>query len=149
MVEKAADMKIRRYRSQSLRLLDGALSEMRSGRWNRSEDLMWGSLTQAVKGVALSRGDEVAGEEAVKEYASSLGQEYRDRRIREAFTQLAGFADTADRVRETRSRMDYLFLILDDVSAAIERLWELVPVENELAPPTTETSGKTSGKTSQ
>ncbi|MCH8897922.1 MAG: hypothetical protein IIC33_06475 [Chloroflexi bacterium] len=144
MVEKAADTKIRRYRSQSLRLLDGALSEMRSGRWNRSEDLIWGSLTQAVKGVALSRGDEIEGEEAVKEYASSLGQEYRDRRIREAFTQLAGFADTADRVRETRSRMDYLFLILDDVSAAIERLWELVPVENELAPPTTETSGETS-----
>ena len=144
MVEKAADTKIRRYRSQSLRLLDGALSEMRSGRWNRSEDLLWGSLTQAVKGVALSRGDEIEGEEAVKEYASSLGQEYRDRRIREAFTQLAGFADTADRVRETRSRMDYLFLILDDVSAAIERLWELVPVENELAPPTTETSGEPS-----
>ena len=144
MVEKAADTKIRRYRSQSLRLLDGALSEMRNGRWNRSEDLMWGSLTQAVKGVALSRGDEIAGDEAVKEYASSLGQEYRDRRIREAFTQLAGFADTADRVRETRSRMDYLFLILDDVSAAIERLWELVPVENELAPPATETSGETS-----
>ena len=140
MVEKAADTKIRRYRSQSLRLLDGALSEMRSGRWNRSEELIWGSLTQAVKGVALSRGDEIEGEEAVKDYASSLGQQYRDRRIREAFTQLAGFSDTADRVRETRSRMDYLFMILDDVSAAIERLWELVPVENELAPPTTETS---------
>ena len=140
MVEKAADTKIRRYRSQSLRLLDGALSEMRNGRWNRTEELIWGSLTQAVKGVALSRGDGIEGEEAVKDYASSLGQQYRDRRIREAFTQLAGFADTADRVRETRSRMDYLFMILDDVSAAIERLWELVPVENELAPPTTETS---------
>jgi hypothetical protein len=25
--------------------------------------------------------------------------------------------------------MDYLFLLLDDVSAAIERLWELVPAE--------------------
>ena len=144
MVENAADTKIRRYRSQSLRLLDGALSEMRSGRWNRSEELIWGSLTQAVKGVALSRGDEIEGEEAVKDYASSLGQQYRDRRIREAFTQLAGFADTADRVRETRSRMDYLFMILDVVSAAIERLWELVPVENELAPPTIETSGETS-----
>ncbi len=140
MVEKAADMKIRRYRSQSLRLLDGALSEMRSGRWNRSEDLLWGSLIQAVKGVALSRGDQIEGEEAAKAYAGLLGKEYRDRRIREAFTQLAGFADTVDRVRETRSRVDYLFLILDDVSAAIERLWELVPVENELAPPTTETS---------
>ncbi len=96
MVEKAADTKIRRYRSQSIRLLDGALSEMRSGRWNRSEDLIWGSLTQAVKGVALSRGDQIEGEEAIKDYASRLGQQYRDRRIREAFTQLSNFSDAAE-----------------------------------------------------
>jgi hypothetical protein len=129
MSEKAVSGKIQRYRSQSLRLLDSALSEMRSGRWMRSEDLLWGSLTQAVKGVALSRGDIVEGDPAVRSYAAQLGQELRDRRIREAFSQLSGFSDTVDRVRESRSRMDYLFLLLDDVSAAIERLWDLVPLE--------------------
>jgi hypothetical protein len=129
MLEPATATKIQRYRGQSRRLLDGAFSEMRGGRWTRSEDLIWGSLTLAVKGVALSRGDSVDGDEAVKAYAARLGQEVRDRRIREAFNQLAGFSDTVDRVRESRSRMDYLFLLLDDVSAAIERLWELVPAE--------------------
>jgi hypothetical protein len=129
MLEPATATKIQRYRGQSRHLLDGAFSEMRGGRWTRSEDLIWGSLTLAVKGVALSRGDSVDGDEAVKAYAARLGQEVRDRRIREAFNQLAGFSDTVDRVRESRSRMDYLFLLLDDVSAAIERLWELVPAE--------------------
>jgi hypothetical protein len=130
MVEQDAGFKIRRYRSQSLRLLNSAFTEMRSGRWMRSEGLLWGSLTQAVKGVALSRGDVIEGDEPVRAYAAWLGQECRDRRIREAFSQLSGFSDTVDRVRESRSRMDYLFLLLDDVSAAIERLWEMVPPEN-------------------
>ena len=55
----------------------------------------------------------------------------QNRRIREAFKQLSGFSDTVDRVRESRSRMDYLFLILDDVSSAVERLWELVPAPEQ------------------
>lgn len=131
MVEKAVATKIQRYRSQSRRLLDSAFSEMRGGRWMRSEDLIWGSLTLAVKGVAASRGDSVEGDEAVRAYAARLGQESRDRRIREAFNQLTGFSDTVDRVRESRSRMDYLFLLLDDVSGAIERLWEMVPSEGQ------------------
>ena len=61
-------------------------------------------------------------------YASRLGQKHRDRRIREAFKQLSGFSDAVDRVRESHSRMDYLFRILDDISSAVERLWELVPL---------------------
>ncbi len=89
---------------------------MRGGRWMRSEDLLWGGLNLAVKGVALSRGHVLEGDEAVREYAFRLGHQHRDRRIREAFQQLSGFSATVDRVRESRSRMDYLFLMLDDIS---------------------------------
>jgi len=130
MPDHTRDRKIQRYRSQSLRLLDSAFGEMRSGRWMRSEELIWGSLTLAVKGVALSQGEEVDGEEAVKLYAARLGKEHRDRRIREAFTQLSAFSETVDQVRESRSRVDYLFLQLDDISAAVERLLELVSDNN-------------------
>jgi len=130
MLDQTSDRKIQRYRSQSLRLLDSAFGEMRSGRWMRSEELIWGSLTLAVKGVALSQGEEVGGDEAVRLYAAQLGKEHRDRRIREAFTQLSAFSETVDQVRESRSRVDYLFLQLDDVSAAVERLWELVSDNN-------------------
>ena len=126
MLDQTRNRKIQRYRNQSLRLLDSAFGEMRSGRWIRSEELIWGSLTLAVKGVALSQGDEVEGDEVVRLYAAQLGKKHRDRRIREAFTQLSSFSETIDLVRESRSRVDYLFLQLDDVSAAVERLWELV-----------------------
>ena len=119
--------RIRRYRQRSLHLLQSAMDQMRNGRWSRSEDLIWGSLTLAVKGVALSRGDELQGDEAVKAYAQQLGQEKRDRRIREAFEQVGTFGETLERVQESRSRVDHLFMRLDDVKAAVERLWSMVP----------------------
>jgi len=118
--------RITRYRSQSLRLLESALEQMRAGRWERSEDLMWGSLTLAVKGVALSRGQDLEGDDAVQAYATQVGQERRDRRIREAFTQLSAFGETVTRVRDSRARVDHLFRVLEDVMAAVERLWDMV-----------------------
>ena len=140
MPDQTKDRKIQRYRSQSLRLLDSAFVEMRLGRWMRSEELIWGSLTLAIKGVALSRGEEVERDEAVRLYAARLGKEHRDRRIREAFTQLSAFSETVDQLLESRSRVDYLFLQLDDVSAAVERLWELVSDNNTNSISSPETS---------
>lgn len=123
--------RIQRYRSQSLRFLESAFTEMRGGRWLQSEELLWGSLTLAVKGVALCRGDPLEGDEQVRAYATRLGREHRDRRIRDAFNQLAAFGDAVERIRESRSRVDQLFLVLDDVGSAVKRLWEMAPAENE------------------
>ena len=122
--------RIRRYRIQSFRLLDDALGQMRGGRWARSEDLLWGSLTLAVKAVALSRGQDLEGDEAVRNYAAQLGREHRDRRIRDAFEKLSSFGESVQLIRESRSRIDRLFPILDDVTSAVERLWDMVPAND-------------------
>ena len=127
--------RIDRYRKQSIGLLQNALQEIKQGHWTRSEDLLWGSLTQAVKGVALSRGEQLTSDEAVREYASRLGHEQRDRRLREAFTQLSNFGDSVERLREARFRVDRIIPILEDVSSAIERLWEMVPSANPITDP--------------
>ncbi len=123
--------RINRYRSQSLRLLDNALGDMRGGRWAQSEDLLWGSLTLAVKAVALSRGQSLSDDISIREYAEQLGQERRDKRIRESFDRLAAFGESLQNIRESRGRLDRLFSILDDVASAVEQLWDLVPVEYE------------------
>lgn len=117
--------RIRRYRTQSLHLLESALSQLRGGRWSRSEDLLWGSLTLAVKGVALSRGCQLGDDAAVREYAAQLSREHRDRRIRDAFSHLSSLADSLERIRESRSRVDQLLPALEDISSAVERLWEI------------------------
>ena len=116
-----------RYRGQSLRLLQDAMEEIRVGRWDRCEELLWGSLTQAVKGGALGRGRQLDGAKAIEEYAQELAQENRDRRIRESFTKLSSFGETAEKVRESRIRADHLVQTLEDVTRAVERLWDLAP----------------------
>ena len=124
MVNVAVNRRLDRYRSQSLRLRDDALDEMQAGRWLRAEELLWGSLTLAIKGAALSRGQELADDAAVKVYANRLGRRLRDRRIRDSFARLDQFADAVDRARESRRRMDQVFQILEDTTAAVERLWD-------------------------
>ena len=118
--------RINRYRSQSIRLLNAAMNELQGGKWTRSEELLWGSLTLAVKGAALSRGANVDDDPSVKEYAKALGNELRDRRVREAFEQLASLNDSLERSRETRRRLDRVYRVLEDIGGAIERLWDLV-----------------------
>lgn len=115
-----------RYRSQSIRLLNSAMTELGSGRWNRSEELLWGSLTLAVKGAAISRGDELEDDAAVKVYAESLGADLRDRRIREAFSLLVSLNESLERARESRRRVDGVYRALEDISGAVEKLWDLV-----------------------
>ena len=121
--------RINRYRSQSLRLLDNALGDMRGGRWAQSEDLLWGSLTLAVKAVALSRGQNLSNDVSIREYADQLGQERGDKRIKKSFDRLAIFGESLQNIRESRGRLDRLFSVLDDVASAVEQLWNLVPVE--------------------
>ena len=122
-----------RYRGQSLRLLQDAMEEIRVGRWDRCEELLWGSLTQAGKGVALGRGRELNGPKAVEDYAQKLGQENQDRRIRESFTKLSSFSETAEKVRESKIRADHLVQTLEDVTGAVERLWDLAPGGDQIS----------------
>jgi len=126
MVAHPDQSRIDRYRSQSLRLLEGAMSELRGGRWTRSEEMLWGSLTLAVKGAALSRGDSVEDDQSVRAYAHQLGTDLRDRRVRESFEQLGNLGTTLERARESRRRVEGVFRSLDDISGAVERLWDLV-----------------------
>lgn len=126
MVANPDQSRIDRYRSQSLRLLENAMSELRGGRWTRSEEMLWGSLTLAVKGAALSRGDSVEDDQSVRAYAYQLGEDLRDRRVRESFEQLGNLSTTLERARESRRRVDGVFRSLEDISGAVERLWDLV-----------------------
>ena len=122
--------RLTRYHGQSVRLLRDAMNEARQSRWLRCEELLWGSATLAVKRVALSRGDDVDDRPAVEQYAQNLGRERNDRRIRDLFSRLNSFADVADRMRESRAEAQRLVAILEDVTSAVERLWDMLPPDN-------------------
>ena len=121
------ESRLARYRSQALRLLDSAQTAMSRGQWNQSEELLWGSLVAAARGVALWHGEAADSDDALRDFLRRLGSQERDRYVRDAFDHLSALSDAAERVRERRSRVDYLFLAMDDVTEAVERLVALIP----------------------
>ena len=131
----ALQARLARHRTQAQRLLEAAQAAMQRGRWTQSEELLWGSLTAAVKGVALWHGApaDAATDAARRDFLHRLGQQQRDRYIRDAFDHLSAFANAAEQVRERRRRVDYLFLAMDDLTEAIHRLLALIPAADSPA----------------
>lgn len=125
--QQTLESRLARYRSQALRLLDSAQTAMSRGQWNQSEELLWGSLVAAARGVALWHGEAADSDDALRDFLRRLGSQERDRYVRDAFDHLSALSDAAERVRERRSRVDYLFLAMDDVTEAVERLVALIP----------------------
>ena len=132
MTQQGVTQTIDRYRKQSVRLLDSAFSEMRKGRWNQSEELVWGSLTLAVKAVALTRGRTLGGPQGGPGLRPRVGPGAPGPPDTRGFqaTVLLLRPDRPECGR-SRSRIDYLFIALDDVGEAVEHLWQMVPREGE------------------
>ena len=119
--------RLARHRSQARRLLDDGQQAMRRGRWNQAEELLWGSLTAAVRGVALWHGEPADSDAARRDFLHRLGEQEQDRYIRDAYDHLAAFAETAERVRDRTIRVDYLYIAVDNLTETIERLIARIP----------------------
>ena len=119
--------RLARYRSQAVRLQESARVAMQRGQWSQAEDLIWGSLVAASRGVALWYGENTADDAQLREFVRRVGEQEKDRYIRDAFDHLSALAEAAERVRERRSRVDYLILAMDDLDEGIDRLVARIP----------------------
>ena len=119
--------RLARYRSQALRLQESARVAMQRGQWSHAEDLIWGSLIAASRGVALWYGEETGDDAGLRAFVKRVGDEEKDRYIRDAFDHLSALADAAERVRDRRTRVDYLILAMDDLDEGIDRLVARIP----------------------
>lgn len=119
--------RVHRYASRSSRYRAGASREMREGNWERAEELLWGSLVGAVKAVALSRGVELEDDEDTKKYLAILAMEKRNRRLGNAFEQLASYSDTLYRIQDSTLGPDRLYNLVERLNYVVENLWEMLP----------------------
>ena len=124
---RSLTVRLARFRSQATRLQESAHIAMQRGQWSQAEDLIWGSLVAASRGVALWYGEEAGDDANLREFVRRVGQDEKDRYIRDAFDNLSALADTAERVRDRRARVDYLVLAMDDLDEGIDRLVARIP----------------------
>ena len=122
---------VQRYKGYSSRYRACAVQEMRQGNWNRAEEFFWGSLVGVVKAVASSRGVQLIGDDDARRYLNTLAQEAGDRWIGDAFDQLSNFSAVSERLRDSKTSLDRLYHLADRVSDALDRLWKMLPPDEE------------------
>ena len=123
--------RLNRHRSQAQRLLESAQTAMRRGRWNQAEELLWGSLTAAARGLALFHRAPADTDDQLRAFLNQFGDRQRDRYIRDAYDHLAALSDIAQRVRDRALRVDHLYITTDDLAQAIERIIAAIPENHD------------------
>ena len=123
--------RLNRHRSQAQRLLESAQTAMRRGRWNQAEELLWGSLTAAARGLALAHRAPADTDDQLRAFLNQFGDRQRDRYIRNAYDHLAALSDIAQRVRDRALRVDHLYITMDDLAQAIERIIAAIPENHD------------------
>ena len=132
MTSPEVERQVKRYHGLSRRYIDNAMVEVACGRWKPAEDLLWGSVVAAVKAVAWSRREPLHDNTEVEQYTRSLGQEMKDRRIRDAFNRLSGYATMFDRLYDSpRENTRRLVMDVEEIASAVQRLWRLLPSAEE------------------
>ena len=80
-----ARRRVEKHKSQSIHYYENAMKSIRTGNVEKASEFLWGSVSQAIKAVALSRGIELRSYRQIRDYAMEIARDLRDESIRHAF----------------------------------------------------------------
>ncbi|MBI4304254.1 MAG: hypothetical protein HY665_07975 [Chloroflexi bacterium] len=76
---------VEKYVAQSLRYLRNASKSIDDGNADKASEFLWGSMAQALKAVAASRGIQLRNHRQIWDFAEGSAKELEDRSIYDAF----------------------------------------------------------------
>ena len=85
MTRAEAREKLQRYFHQSRHYLGNAYHFLREREMEKASEFLWGSIAEAVKAVALSKGKDLRSHRALWEYAIGLAKELDDPSLAQTF----------------------------------------------------------------
>ena len=74
-----------KYASQSLRYLENAFGALNEGDFDKASEFLWGSVAEAIKAVAASKGVVLKSHRELWDWARELSKELNDESIYDAF----------------------------------------------------------------
>ena len=80
-----AKAKVEKYAVQSQRYLRNASKSIDAGDSDKASELLWGSMAEALKAVALSKGKELNAHWDIGDYARKLAKQMRDESILDVY----------------------------------------------------------------
>lgn len=101
---------VQRYRGQSLHYLENALHFLSVGDAAKAGEFLWGSLAEALKAVAASRGIRLMAHWEIGDYARRLSAELQDASINAVYAEAShlhsNFYEVELRVQDISPRVD-------------------------------------------
>ena len=116
-----------RHKAQSIHYLENAFRFIEAGDAEKASEFLWGSMAQAIKAVASSRGIQLKSHRKLREYAMELARARQDVDIKNTFDKAQSLHSN---FYETGLLMEDVAMSAENVRATVAKLLSLIPKES-------------------
>ncbi len=120
MKQKEASEK---YKRQSIHYLENAQGFIKTGDAEKAGEFLWGSMAEALKAVAASKGVELKAHWDIGDYARKLAKELGDRAIFDAYGHASYLHSN---FYETGLRMEDVYIYSEEIRLIVYKLLGLI-----------------------
>ena len=117
---------VEKYKTQSMHYLKNALHFIEVGDAEKASEFLWGSIAEAIKAVAASKGIQLKRHEDLRNYSMELAKVLRDESIRNTFLHAQSLHSN---FYETGLLMEDVAICADDIRATLAKLFKLIDRE--------------------
>jgi len=115
-----------KYKAQSIHYLENAFKFIKAGNPEKASEFLWGSMAEALKAVAASRGIHLKKHWEIGDYAKELAKIQRDKSIYDVYGSASYLHSN---FYEAGLGMEEVFAYAERIRATVRKLLELVPKE--------------------
>ena len=115
-----------KYKTQSMHYMENAFKFIKVGNPEKAGEFLWGSMAQALKAVAASKGRELNTHQEIRRYARELAKRCKDESIWNGFSQASYLHSN---FYEAGLSMEEVFTCAGRIRTTVRKLLELVPKE--------------------
>lgn len=115
-----------KYKAQSTHYLENAFVSMKASHPEKAGEFLWGSMAEALKAVAASRGIRLTAHWEITDFARELTKELRDKGIYDAYGHASYLHSN---FYEAGLRMEDVEIYAEEIRAMVRKLLDLIPTE--------------------
>ena len=117
---------VKKYKTQSLHYLENAFSYIEAGDAEKAGEFLWGSMAEALKAVAASKGVELKAHWEIGDCARKLAKELEDEDIFHAYGHASYLHSN---FYEAGLRIEDVQIYAEDIRKTVGELLSLIPQE--------------------
>ena len=117
---------VEKHKAQSIHYLENAFRFIEAGDAEKASEFLWGSMAQAIKAVASSKGIQLKSHRKLWEYTIELARDRQDADIKNTFDKAQSLHSN---FYETGLLMEDVAMSAENVRATVAKLLSLIPKE--------------------